>query len=63
MNVSVELPELQAATAAHAGRDKALEAKAYELCEKYGLWLPGPAKEFLRELAAHLNWQTLKGKI
>ncbi len=63
MNVSVELPELKAATAAHAAKDSALEAKACALVKQYGLFLPGPAKQFFRELADHLNWNTLKGML
>lgn len=42
-------------------RDSALEAKACALMKQYGFFLPGPAKEFFRELADHLNWQHLKG--
>jgi len=42
-------------------RDSALEAKACALLRQYGFFLPGPAKEFFRELADHLNWQNLKG--
>lgn len=44
-------------------RDSALEAKACALVRQYGLFLPGPAKEFFRELAEQLNWNTLKGLI
>jgi hypothetical protein len=38
-----------------------LEAKACALLRQYGFFLPGPAKEFFRELADNLNWQQLKG--
>jgi hypothetical protein len=41
--------------------DSALEAKACALVRQYGLFLPGPAKAFFRELADHLKWQHLKG--
>lgn len=40
-----------------------LERQAVALVKQYGLFLPGPVKRFLRELAAHLNWNELKGKI
>ncbi|SFV12835.1 hypothetical protein [Pseudoduganella namucuonensis] len=38
-----------------------LEREAIALVRQYGLYLPGPAKDFLRKLAANLNWETLKG--
>ena len=38
----------------------ALERKAVALYRQYGYFLPGPAKEFFRELAIHLQWQHLK---
>jgi hypothetical protein len=38
-----------------------LEQRACALIRQYGLFLPGPAKQFFRELADHLNWDTLKG--
>jgi hypothetical protein len=63
MNVAVEITELRAAVAANRAKDSALEAKACALVRQYGLFLPGPAKDFFRELAAHLNWNTLKGTI
>lgn len=59
----VELSELQAAARDHFKTDKALEAKACALMQQYGRWLPGPAKAFFRELADHLNWNNLKGKM
>ncbi|SFU99572.1 hypothetical protein SAMN05216552_1018127 [Pseudoduganella namucuonensis] len=40
-----------------------LEREAIALVKQYGLYLPGPAKEFLRKLAAQLNWETLKGAL
>ena len=42
-------------------KDSALEAKACALMRQYGLFLPGPAKAFFRELADYLNWHNLKG--
>lgn len=44
-------------------KDSALEAKACALLRKYGFFLPGPAKDFFRELANHLNWINLKGML
>lgn len=38
-----------------------LERQACALMKQYGLYLPRPAKEFFRELADYLNWNTLKG--
>lgn len=38
---------------------RALERQAVKLYRQYGLFLPGPAKEFFRELATHLQWQDL----
>lgn len=38
----------------------ALELEAIALVKKYGLLLPGPAKEFFRKLAAHLSWTDLQ---
>lgn len=40
-----------------------LERRACALIKQYGLLLPGPAKQFFRELADHLNWQNLKGQL
>lgn len=40
-----------------------LEQRACALIRQYGLFLPGPAKAFFRELADHLNWQQLKGQL
>jgi hypothetical protein len=63
MHVEVELSELRAAVSDRAAADTALEAKACALMTTYGRWLPGPAKDFFRELATHLNWNNLKGKL
>jgi hypothetical protein len=38
-----------------------LERRACALRKQYGLFLPGPAKAFFRELADFLNWNNLKG--
>lgn len=38
-----------------------LERQAVALVKQYGLFLPAPAKAFFRKLAAHLNWNDLKG--
>jgi hypothetical protein len=38
-----------------------LERRACALIKQYGLFLPGPAKAFFRELADFLNWNNLKG--
>jgi hypothetical protein len=38
-----------------------LERRACALIKQYGLFLPGPAKQFFRELADYLNWINLKG--
>jgi hypothetical protein len=62
MNVSVDIAELRAAAADRAVKDSTLEWKACALIKQYGFFLPAPAKEFFRELAAHLNWQHL-GKL
>lgn len=40
-----------------------LERRACALIKQYGLLLPGPAKAFFRDLADHLNWNTLKGML
>jgi hypothetical protein len=61
MNVPVEITELQKAARATADKDAALEAKACALMKQYGFFLPGPAKDFFRELADFLNWTKLKG--
>jgi len=63
MQLDVELSELRTAASARAAADTALEAKACALMKQYGFFLPGPAKTFFRELADHLNWNTLKGNI
>jgi len=63
MQLDVELSEVRAAAGAHAAKDSALEAKACALMKQYGFILPRPAKDFFRELANHLNWNTLKGQI
>jgi hypothetical protein len=42
-------------------KDTELELRACAFIKQYGLFLPGPAKQFFRELADHLNWDTLKG--
>lgn len=60
MVIDVETSALKAAAHAHAAKDSAMEAKACALLRQYGFFLPGPAKEFFRELANHLNWTTLK---
>ncbi|MGZ3319669.1 MAG: hypothetical protein ACXU9C_01670 [Xanthobacteraceae bacterium] len=59
----VELDKLHEAARAHAVKDSALEAKACALMRQYGFFLPGPAKDFFRELADHLNWHNLKGQL
>ena len=38
---------------------QALQRQAVELYRKYGLMLPGPAKDFFRKLATYLQWQDL----
>lgn len=63
MNISVEMGELQAARAALGAKESALEAKACALMRQYGFFLPGPAKEFFRELAEHLHWTNLKAQL
>ena len=63
MQLDVELSDLRTAASARAATDSALEAKACALMKQYGFFLPGPAKTFFRELADHLNWNTLKGNI
>lgn len=63
MHLEIELAEVRTAASAHAATDSALEAKACALMKQYGFILPGPAKNFFRELANHLNWNTLKGQI
>lgn len=40
-----------------------LERQAVALIDKYGLFLPAPAKEFFRKLADHLQWNDLKAKL
>lgn len=40
-----------------------LERRAVALVTQYGLFMPAPVKAFLREIAEHLNWNTLKGKL
>lgn len=40
-----------------------LERRAVALVKQYGLFMPAPVKAFLREMAEHLNWNDLKGKI
>ena len=62
-HVEVELSELSAVARGHMEREITLEAKACSLMAIYGRWLPGPAKDFFRELADHLNWNNLKGKL
>jgi hypothetical protein len=42
-------------------KNSELERRACALIQQYGLFLPGPAKQFFRELADHLNWNNLKG--
>ena len=61
MQIDVEVEALRKAALARAATDSALEAKACALMRQYGLFLPGPAKAFFRELADHLNWHNLKG--
>jgi len=63
MQYDVELADLRAAARARADTDAAMEAKACALLRQYGLFLPGPAKTFFRELALHLNWNNLKGQL
>jgi hypothetical protein len=63
MNLEVDLDTLRATARDHMVKDHAMEAKACALMKQYGFFLPGPAKEFFRELANHLNWNTLKGNI
>jgi hypothetical protein len=36
-----------------------LEREAVALVKQYGLFLPKPAQEFLRKLAAHMQWKEL----
>jgi len=43
--------------------DSALEAKACALVRQYTFLLPRQVKDFMRELADHLNWQHLKGQL
>ena len=38
---------------------QALQHQAVKLYQQYGLFLPGPAKDFFRKLAIHLQWQDL----
>lgn len=38
---------------------QALEREAVALYRQYGYFLPGPAKDFFRKLAIHLQWQDL----
>lgn len=38
---------------------QALQRQAVKLYQQYGLFLPGPAKDFFRKLAIHLQWQDL----
>ena len=40
-----------------------MQRRAVALVTQYGLFMPGPVKTFLRELADHLNWNDLKGKL
>jgi hypothetical protein len=42
-------------------KNSELERRACALIKQYGLFLPGPAKQFFRELADYLNWTNLKG--
>ena len=37
-----------------------LEREAIALVRQYGVFLPSPAKAFLRKLAAHLGWTEFK---
>lgn len=63
MMLDVNIETLRATAKDHAAKDSALEAKACALMKQYGLFLPGPAKSFFRELADHLNWHNLKGQL
>lgn len=40
-----------------------LEAEAVALVKQYGWALPKPVKEFMRRLAAFLEWEKLKGTV
>jgi hypothetical protein len=40
-----------------------LEREAIALVNQYGFWMPPPVKAFLKKMAAHLNWNELKGKL
>jgi len=44
-------------------QDSALEAKACAMVRQYGFFLPGQVKDFMKELADHLNWINLKGML
>lgn len=40
-------------------RSKALQLQAITLYKQYGLFLPGPVKEFFHKLADHMHWNDL----
>lgn len=44
-------------------QDSALEAKACALVRQYSFVLPRQVKDFMKELADHLNWNHLKGML
>jgi predicted oxidoreductase len=44
-------------------RSQELERQAVALVSKYGLFMPGPVKAFLAEVADFLMWDNLKEKL
>lgn len=44
-------------------KSEELEREAVALVKQYGLFMPAPVKAFLRKLAIHLQWETLKGHL
>ena len=44
-------------------KSEELERQAVALVKQYGWVLPPPVRKFFRELADHLQWETLKGTL
>lgn len=44
-------------------KDLEMEARAVAFARQYGFFLPGPAKQFFRELADYLQWENLRKAI
>lgn len=47
----------------HEHESANLEREAMALWAQYGFLLRGPVREFLKKLAAHLNWENLRKEL